>query len=649
MVNDLNENIFLVNAPAGSGKTTEIRRMIDSHLREYPDDNILCITYTNRAADELSKDIESDKVFFGTIHTFINHFISSFFSHRAIIDLYWELYKDKIIERIENVEEKDNVRESNERYIEKHGRLDLETVYNNIQEITYNEAPYNSLYRGALSHDDLISFAKIVVDRFPVVKRKIADKYQLIFIDEYQDTSADILHIFYEAMKNGTGKMYFLGDKMQQIYKTYDGSFEKEFLTLNRSKNLKTNYRTTPCIVSILNRIYNDESYVQIPYQQNKDEDMSYLPEVIITSSPDEEVIKKKQEYPNAMVLYLLNKSRFCGIGAENLYDTVRRMEKYQHGKKYSAVDVLTNSESNPDKLFALLFLCMEICTDYRKGLYGQVLRTIKEHKSQLNATKYSVKQHADKKTVKLLLDNVLSVFEQGNNKIIDFLNYAKEVDMIDDEYIEEILGDEDYAAVLEVFLQEFHNLVNYLYNPYISTQHGVKGESHDTVFFIAANSSHDPVVNISKFFELWGSHEIKLSEFEMFYYEYMNMLNNIEASIGMKISNMKKDDYAIHKGDIIQIVSDFSSAYEKNVYYQGLIKTDIEKFLRKDGVTSAKTCLKENHVYGALSAYKLFYVGCSRTRKNLSIIIDRKDIQDFEQHLVKKFEQCGFIVKFTK
>ena len=63
-----------------------------------------------------------------------------------------------------------------------------------------------------------------------------------VFIDEYQDTSADVLHIFYEAMKGGKGKLYLLGDKMQQIYKTYDGSFEQEFLSLNREMNLQTNY-----------------------------------------------------------------------------------------------------------------------------------------------------------------------------------------------------------------------------------------------------------------------------------------------------------------------------------------------------------------------------------------------------------------------
>lgn len=34
---------------------------------------------------------------------------------------------------------------------------------------------------------------------------------------------------------------------------------------------------------------------------------------------------------------------------------------------------------------------------------------------------------------------------------------------------------------------------------------------------------------------------EIKLSEFEQFYYAYKNLLDNIEVSISMKITDMKK------------------------------------------------------------------------------------------------------------
>ena len=84
MADEVNENIFLVNAPAGSGKTTWIRQQVESYLLRNPKDNILCITYTNRAAEELGRDLEQSRVYFGTIHSFINDFIGSFFSHKEI-------------------------------------------------------------------------------------------------------------------------------------------------------------------------------------------------------------------------------------------------------------------------------------------------------------------------------------------------------------------------------------------------------------------------------------------------------------------------------------------------------------------------------------------------------------------------------------
>lgn len=646
MADGIKKNIFLVNAPAGSGKTTTIRRMVERHLRENPNDNILCVTYTNRAAEELGKDIDSEKVFFGTIHSFINHFVSSFFSHKEIIELYWEIYKNEIQERIENIEEKENIQEGNQRYIEKYGKLDVETVYSNIQEISYTEAPYNSLYRGALSHDDLITFTRAVVEKFPIVKRKIRDKYQLVFIDEYQDTSADVLHIFYEAMKDGKGKLYLLGDKMQQIYKTYDGSFEEEFLSLNREMNLKKNYRTTPCLVSILNYIYNDKSYDQIPYEKNKDQDMSFRPKVIISSSPEEKCRKIKQEYPEALVLYLLNRERFHNIGAEKLYNTVQKMEKYSFGKKYGVLDILSNfDETNPDSLFSLLFLFEKINVDYKKGLYGSVIRLIKNNKKILNVSEYTIKKHNDKKKVKELLENVMNQYENGERSIGEFLKYTKEMKFVSDEYIDEIIGEEDYSAVIEISMEEFHNLVKYLKEPKVSTQHGVKGESHDTVIFLAANSSRNPVVNMTKFFELWSSIDINLSEFEEFYYEYKKLIQEISEIVGMKCTDMKSNVYNIYVNDIYAKLEQFERIYSNNKYFKCLLQSFFIVYLDKDGVTNVKECLRENHVYGPLSAYRLFYVGCSRARKNLCIIIDKKDVVGFEKKLGEKFKECGFEV----
>lgn len=58
--------------------------------------------------------------------------------------------------------------------------------------------------------------------------RKIGDKYNYIFIDEYQDTSAYVLDIFNDAVENRENiQLYLFGDRMQQIYKNYDGSFEE--------------------------------------------------------------------------------------------------------------------------------------------------------------------------------------------------------------------------------------------------------------------------------------------------------------------------------------------------------------------------------------------------------------------------------------
>ncbi|BDR66226.1 hypothetical protein K144312032_04540 [Clostridium tetani] len=44
MANEKIDNIYLINAPAGSGKTTKIKSMIMSHIAQNPNDNIYILT-----------------------------------------------------------------------------------------------------------------------------------------------------------------------------------------------------------------------------------------------------------------------------------------------------------------------------------------------------------------------------------------------------------------------------------------------------------------------------------------------------------------------------------------------------------------------------------------------------------------------------
>ena len=61
--------------------------------------------------------------------------------------------------------------------------------------------------------------------------------------------------------------------------------------------------------------------------------------------------------------------------------------------------------------------------------------------------------------------------------------------------------------------------------------------------------------------------------------------------------------------------------------------------------MTNAKKCFKESQVYGILSAYKLFYVGCSRARKDITVLLDSTKISGNMDLQIQKFEQLGFII----
>lgn len=646
MADAIVENLFLVNAPAGSGKTTWIRKNVRKYLLQNPNDNVLCITYTNRAAEELGKDVDSNRVYFGTIHSFINDFIGSFFSHESILELYWEVYKNQIVERIENISQNGNWAESNMRYIEKYGGLTPEIVRSNITMISYNQAPFNSLYRGALGHDDLISFTRLAVERFPVIKKKISDKYQVVFIDEYQDTATDVLQIFYSSMIGKKSKLYLLGDKMQQIYRNYNGEFETYFNIFNKSINLSVNYRTTPKIVSILNKIYNDECYKQTPYEKNKDEDMDFLPEVRIVTDIEKNVSELMEQYKDSLILYLSNKSRFYNIGVGELYDAYSGMEKYSFGKKYNAVDVLTKEEIREnDALLSFLFTVNIIVDYFTKEFYGEVFRIIRKAGTYFNCEKFIIRKHIDKHLVKDKLDDIVALYNELSTTVDDFLSLCAEKKYIREEFYSAVVEENDYQLVKNVKVQEVKVLADYMSDPKISTQHGVKGESHDTVVFVADNSRSNPVVHMSKFFEMWSNIDITLSEFDAFYYIYSQMLNQIENKIGMKCSQLKADTYISVASIIDEELQAFTKKNETNPYYIQLLKVKMDKYFGKKNVTNVKECLKEGTVYGPLCAYRLFYVGCSRAKRNLVIMINKKDIEGFEDKLRNKLMITGFNV----
>lgn len=649
MASKLN-NCFLINAPAGSGKTTEIKSMVQRYIVNNPKDNILCITYTNRAADELSKSIHTKNVFIGTIHSFLHFFLKPYFAHQDILELYFEIYGVQISERIDNKDQKDNIAESNARYIEKYGKLDYDTVRKNIKALSYNESPFSSLYYGSLSHDDLISFSKAIFDRYPVIGKRITSKYQFIFIDEYQDTMSDVLKIFFESVINTKTKLFLFGDRMQQIYKNYDGSFEKRFELFDTTKALTTNYRSTKSIVNILNKIYNDPAFAQNSSEEMRGVKADYDPRIIISHGIQAEIETLRKIDPDTLILYLFNKERFSDIDAIHLYEAFNGMEKYSFGKAFSAVDVLTTRyEDNPDALLKLLFCVVELSRLYKAQQYGKIIHILKGNKSIFSKDSWNIQIHNDKERVFNSIKRIFDILNNEDKTIADVIRYLVEAHLLNEAYLSGIIDDEDCKLANPVPVIELTHIADYINNPRVSTQHGVKGESHDSVVFVAEDSSSNPRVAMHRFFEMWGQMQISANSLNQFYYDFSAEVGSAQRGIGMNISALKKDTYTENEETINEKIRTICEKFKDNPYFQFIYGRDYKDYFSNPRVTKAKDCLNENAVYGILSAYKLFYVGCSRARRNLTILLDVSKIKGNFELQKKRFEEVGFQVVYSQ
>ena len=77
----------------------------------------------------------------------------------------------------------------------------------------------------------------------------------------------------------------------------------------------------------------------------------------------------------------------------------------------------------------------------------------------------------------------------------------------------------------------------------------------------------------MSKFFDLWSSVNVVLGDFDDFYYAYLKMIKSVENECGMKISEIKADDYNRNETFILEKISEFSDRYRDNDYYIVLLK----------------------------------------------------------------------------
>lgn len=233
-----NENNFLLSGGAGSGKTYSLVSVIQQAIKENPTTKIACMTYTNAAVREIEERVNHKNLKVSTIHDFLWDCIKNFQNE----------LKASIIELAKT---------GNKNFIIDNPNINL---FNGI-EIQYKE--FVRLREGIISHDELLFLSEYMYSRYIRLCDITKDKFNFIFIDEYQDTDVKVIEIFLSHLKRSKKKSIigFFGDAMQSIYEDGIGNLNS-FIGINEDKvrevKKELNRRNPESIYNLANKLRTD-------------------------------------------------------------------------------------------------------------------------------------------------------------------------------------------------------------------------------------------------------------------------------------------------------------------------------------------------------------------------------------------------------
>lgn len=264
-----------VTAGAGSGKTRVLAHRYAYLVNEVgiSPSNILCMTFTNKAAQEMKNRIKTMvrqgnvNDFVCTIHGFCVKFLREeifrlgFPKNFAILDeedakdlakqVMGELGLNKSVETIKQFLTDIHAKKKDGGYVGKYmlpnAAFDNKDVFERYLQLQVK------LF--ALDFDDLIHFTLYVLNNYDEVREKWQERINYIMLDEAQDCNGNDWAIV-NAIKGDHHNLFIVGDPDQCIYE-WRGANPKYFIDFTPDKDiiLNQNYRSTPNILDVANSI----------------------------------------------------------------------------------------------------------------------------------------------------------------------------------------------------------------------------------------------------------------------------------------------------------------------------------------------------------------------------------------------------------
>ncbi len=276
------ESPLLIIAGAGSGKTKVITHKIAYliEVRKYSPVNLLGVTFTNKAANEMKEragaltGIDSRKLQISTFHA-LGLKILRESGHILGFDAEWQVIDDleqrKIIERI--IKEKFNhyTRDKADNLIKKINGSKMNLLYANNPDFLMqkgfcsDEVKIYSQYHEYQKknkfwdYEDLVSLPVKLLETYQDVRKRYADRFKYMLVDEFQDTNPNQYQLI-KAVAGEHKNITVVGDDDQAIYSWRGASmrflfdFEHDFPATHIIK-LEQNHRSTQQVLDFANNL----------------------------------------------------------------------------------------------------------------------------------------------------------------------------------------------------------------------------------------------------------------------------------------------------------------------------------------------------------------------------------------------------------
>jgi len=475
------EGPCLVIAGAGSGKTKVLTHKIAYLIDEKGvlPWNILAITFTNKAANEMKERIEglvgdvAKDIWMGTFHSvcvrilrrFIDRigFDSSFIifdtsDQRTLIKaciknigLDDKMFTDRSVQsEISNA--KNEMLEPDQYTLRANGDFRKEKIA-----LVYEMYQKRLKENNAIDFDDIINYTiKILMDN-PDVLEYYSDKFKYVLVDEYQDTNkSQFTLVTLLASKNGN--ITVVGDNDQGIY-SFRGAdisnilnFERDFPGTKIIK-LEQNYRCTGNILKAANSVIknNEVKYKKQLWTEN---DVGNLPKVYSAKNEYDEGTyiatqiehlrrEEKYNYSDFAILYRMNtQSRAIEeiLRREGIpYKIIGGLKFYERKEIKDVISYLRLIQ-NPSDNISL----KRVINEPKRGIGKTSLDNIEKLAEDTGISMYEIIKNAD---------------QYGLNRV--FLNSREFVNVIEElrnkkddikisELIKEILKKSGYTKALE-------------------------------------------------------------------------------------------------------------------------------------------------------------------------------------------------------